>query len=54
MKGTYQFCESVDLDEFKVVDHNVTMNFHPRHGSVIPITSSEMKTLIDHWGVTDN
>ncbi|NDV79296.1 hypothetical protein D0T57_09955 [Dysgonomonas sp. 511] len=51
MKGKYQFCESKDLDIFKVVDNNITMNFHPRHGSIIPITRHELKALTDKWGI---
>lgn len=53
MKGVYQFCESVDLDIFKVVDENISMNFHPRHGSIIPLTRNEMKRLTDQWGVPE-
>ena len=51
MKGKYQFCESKDLDVFKVIDQNVTMDFHPRHGSVIPVTRRELKRLTDKWGI---
>lgn len=53
MKGSYQFCESYDLDNFKVIDNEVTMDFHPRHGSVIPITKKELKTLTDTWGMPE-
>ena len=38
MKGKYQFTESADLEHFKVIDHAISMDFHPRHGTVIPIT----------------
>ncbi|MBP1612805.1 MAG: glycoside hydrolase family 43 [Bacteroidetes bacterium] len=51
MKGKYQFCESKDLDTFKVIDQNVTMDFHPRHGSVIAVTRSELKRLTGKWGI---
>lgn len=51
MKGKYQFCESKDLDVFKVIDKDISMNFHPRHGSVIPITRNELKALTDKWGI---
>lgn len=51
MKGKYQFCESKDLDIFKVIDHDISMNFHPRHGSIIPITRRELKVLTDKWGI---
>lgn len=49
--GKYQFCESVDLDKFKAIDHEVSMNFHPRHGTVVPITRQEMKAITDKWGM---
>lgn len=50
MKGKYQFCESLDLDVFNVIDKDISMDFHPRHGSIIPITNSELKILTDRWG----
>ena len=49
-KGRYQFCESVDLDEFKVIDHEVKMDFHPRHGTIIPISRKELSFLTTRWG----
>lgn len=45
MNGEYQFTESTDLDNFKVVDSKVSMDFHPRHGTVIPITEAEYQRL---------
>lgn len=50
MAGGYQFCESTDLENFKVIDSEISMNFHPRHGTVIPITQKEMEALITKWG----
>lgn len=50
-KGRYQFCESVDLDNFKAIDNEISMNFHPRHGTVVPITRNELKALTDKWGM---
>lgn len=50
MKGVYQFTETTDLEHFKVIDHDVKMNFHPRHGTIIPITRSELKRITDKWG----
>ena len=50
MQGKYQFTESLDLENFNVIDHEITMDFHPRHGSVIPVTTKELKTLIKKWG----
>lgn len=45
MNGEYQFTETTDLDNFKVVDSQVSMDFHPRHGTVIPITEAEYQRL---------
>jgi hypothetical protein len=50
-RGEYQFCESVDLDNFRVIDHEISMDFKPRHGSVIPITKKELETITDQWGI---
>jgi hypothetical protein len=50
MKGAYQFTESTDLDNFKIINHEIFMDFHPRHGSVIPITREELNVLIKKWG----
>lgn len=52
-KGKYQFCESYDLDVFKVIDHDISMDFHPRHGSIIPLSRTELKTLTEKWGLPD-
>ncbi len=48
-KGRYQFTRSNDLENFKVIDQEVTMDFHPRHGTVMPITSEEAKILRTNW-----
>tara|TARA_R110002050_G_scaffold184989_3_gene318821 strand:+ start:60837 stop:62981 length:2145 start_codon:yes stop_codon:yes gene_type:complete len=50
MKGKYQFTKSKDLENFSVVDDEVSMNFHPRHGTVIPITNKETYLLLKQWG----
>lgn len=49
-KGAYQFTESTDLEEFKAIDHQIAMDFHPRHGSIIPITNDELNALTAKWG----
>jgi hypothetical protein len=54
MKGQYQFTKSVSLDNFKIVDNKISMDFHPRHGTVIAITRKELQTLIKKWGVPKN
>ena len=52
-RGEYQFCESVDLDQFRVIDHEISMDFKPRHGSVIPITRKELEALTTEWGIPE-
>lgn len=49
MAGKYQFTETTDLVNFTVIDSEVSMNFHPRHGTVIPITAAELKRLMERW-----
>jgi len=51
MKGKYQFTKSTDLEHFSVIDNEVSMDFHPRHGTVLPITRSELKALVQKWGM---
>lgn len=51
--GKYQFTKTSDLEHFKVVDEAISMNFHPRHGTVIPITNAETQSLISKWGMLD-
>lgn len=53
MKGAYQFTETTDFDNFRVIDNDVTMNFHPRHGTVIPVTRAEMQRLMRRWPSAD-
>ena len=50
MKGRYEFCETTDLSHFVPASREVSMDFHPRHGTVIPLTSGEMKRLQKHFG----
>ena len=45
MNGRYDFCETTDLSHFVPATQPVTMNFHPRHGTVIPVTKKEMDRL---------
>ncbi len=49
-KGRYQFTRSSDLLNFEVIDNEITMNFHPRHGTVMPITTEELLRLMSQWG----
>lgn len=50
MKGRYQFTKSTDLQHFEVIDQQVSMDFKPRHGTVIPITEKELQRLMERWG----
>ena len=52
-KGEYQFTESNDLTDFSIIDNEISMDFHPRHGSVMSITYSELKRLFNKWGKPD-
>lgn len=52
--GRYQFTKSTDLKNFTVIDEDISMNFHPRHGTVMPITNDELKRLITKWGSLDD
>ena len=53
MEGAYQFTETTDLEHFKAVDRQVDMNFHPRHGTVIPITQAEYDRVVGKWGKSE-
>lgn len=48
-KGKYQFTKTKDLEHFSVVDQEISMNFHPRHGTVMPITKEEAERLSGKW-----
>ncbi len=49
MKGKYQFTKTKDLKNFTRIDEDITMNFHPRHGTVLPITATEAERLVSKW-----
>jgi len=46
--GAYEFTKSTDLTNFSVVN-NISMDFSPRHGTVIPITNKEASVLAQKW-----
>lgn len=48
-KGRYQFTKTSDLEHFTAIDDEVSMNFHPRHGTVMPITAAEAEGLAAKW-----
>jgi hypothetical protein len=52
--GRYQFTKSKDLEHFEIIDEDISMNFHPRHGTVLPITGDEYDRLIAKWGRLDD
>jgi len=47
--GRYQFTRTTDMRHFTVIDDKVSMDFHPRHGTVMPITAEEAKRLGEKW-----
>jgi len=49
-KGKYQFTKSTDLRSFKVIDEQITMDFHPRHGTIMPISNANLQQLFAKWG----
>lgn len=50
-KHQYQFTQSSDLRNFEIIDQETSMNFKPRHGSVLSITAAEKNRLLAEWGV---
>lgn len=48
--GRYEFCRTRDLEHFRIADQEVSMDFHPRHGTVMPITAAEVRRLLATWG----
>ncbi|ERM84661.1 hypothetical protein P872_23405 [Rhodonellum psychrophilum GCM71 = DSM 17998] len=53
MNGSYQFTKSTDLEDFSIIDEQISMDFHPRHGSVLPISLEEKERLINDFGYAD-
>ncbi len=47
---SFQFTRSSDLENFKVVDEEVSLNFHARHGTVMSITDAELENILKKWG----
>lgn len=52
-KGKYQFTKTKDLENFTVIDTDISMDFNPRHGTILPITRSELRRLIGKWGMPE-
>ena len=53
-RGRYEFTETEDFKNFKLVNNEVTMDFHPRHGTVVPITRDELRRLTKAFGKPDD
>jgi len=49
-RGQFHFTKSTDLENFTRLDDEISMNFRPRHGSMIPLTRWELKRITDKWG----
>ena len=47
--GRYEFQRSSDLYHFTPRPESFTKDFYPRHGTVLPITKKELKTLQKKW-----
>ena len=47
---SFQFTKSTDLKNFTIIDQDVQLDFHARHGTVISITRDELRSLIKQWG----
>lgn len=47
--GRYEFTISNDLENFSLID-GFSMDFSPRHGTVLPITRQEARRLVEKWG----
>lgn len=54
IQGGYEFTETTDLSTFAKTTHPVSMNFHPRHGSVMAISAAEKEALLKRWGTYDS
>lgn len=50
--GKYEFAISTDLKTFTKDPKPVSFDFHPRHGTVIPITNAEKTALLSKWDPT--
>jgi hypothetical protein len=47
--GRYEFQRTTDLFHFSRQPESFTKDFHPRHGSVMPVTQKEYKQLKKKW-----
>lgn len=49
-KKEFHFTKSEDLEHFVPIDQEISMNFKPRHGSIVSITNAELRRLLQQWG----
>ena len=47
--GKYQFTKTSDFKNFKAIDDNISLDFHPRHGTIMPVTAAEINRLTSTW-----
>jgi hypothetical protein len=52
--GYYEFTKSTDLENFSLIQDKISMDFHPRHGTVLPITDKEAQRLKSKWLTTSD
>jgi hypothetical protein len=52
MNGAYQFTQSTDLTHFSAITQQVSFDFTPRHGTIIPVSKAEADALLQKWGGT--
>lgn len=52
-KGRYEFTKTKDLENFTVINNDISMDFNPRHGTILPITRSELKRITAKWGTPE-
>lgn len=50
--GYYQFTQSTDMENFSVIADAISMDFNPRHGTVIPLTAEELMAVRIRWDET--
>lgn len=50
--GYYQFAKTFDFINFSVINSGVSMDFTPRHGTIIPVTADEIQRLRVKWDPT--
>ncbi|MBD1434682.1 family 43 glycosylhydrolase [Sphingobacterium sp. DN00404] len=53
-KKEFHFTKSDDLKNFTPIDQEISMDFKPRHGSIVSITNEELRRLIGKWGQPAN